>query len=418
VWLAGMLLNLNSGSLCPGFVYLLTYELIPEVNEAQRKRTSLYAGLITVFIPLLVKSSIVLMSDALALMFASWSMWQAVKYANKYKLRHLIFSAITLAFAVMTRYGYALLALPVLIFIIYSSFKYKFKTVTLIRDLIISSAAGIIIFAPQLYYIFEKGIPNFHTEGGVGIWPAMWSPLNFFRKDFTTFDGTMHYKIWNVFYNLSPVFHPFYLSIFGITFFAGIYLLLKKKKYKMIVLLLSWFLVYYLFLSGGAYQALRFLISFMPVMIIVSAYGFAELKIKEIYKNVFFYFGLLAFISFIFYHMSTFTVQKNKEFEVVNWVNTNIPDSSKVFAFDVTLAVNHYSKVNADEFFNNSQEELKNKIDSSATDIYFILPVEVIKTQWKGQSVEKKYDFIMNNYPVQQAGSVNKFTIIRIQKNK
>lgn len=418
VWLAGLLVSLNSGSLCAGFVYLLTFELFPETNEEQRKKISLYAGLIAAFIPLLVKSSIVLMSDSLAIMFASWSMWQAVKYTNEFKLKYLIFASITLSLAVITRYGYALLAVPIIIFVIYTSIKKKNNACFLIRDIVISSVSGIIIFIPQLYYIFQNGIPNFHTEGGVGIWPAMWSPLNFFRSNFTTFDGTMHYRMWNALYNLSPVFHPFYLSVFGFSFLAGAYLLLKKKKYKVIVFSLSWFLVYYLFFSGGAYQALRFLISFMPVMIIVSAYGLAEFNIKDYYKKLFLYFGLAVFTAFIFYHMSVFAVQKNREFEVVNWVNANIPDSSKVFSFDVTLAINHYTKIKADEFFNNKEDELKNKIDSSVHDVYFILPAENIKTQWKGLPMEKKYDFIMKNYPLQKIDTVNKFTIYKLQKNK
>ena len=417
VWLAGLLVSLNSGSLCAGFVFLITYELFSGIIEEQRKKISLYAGLITVFIPLLVKSSLVLMSDALALMFASWSMWQLVKYVNEFNLKHLIFAAVTLSIAVMTRYGYALLVIPVLIYIIYISVKNKVKAGILIRDLVIGSVIGIIIFIPQLYYIFQYGIPGLQHGVGVGIWPGG-SFLNFFRKDFTTFDGTIHYRMWNALYNLSPAFHPFYLSVFGFAFLAGAYLLLKRKKNKIIIFSLSWFLVYYLYFSGGSYQALRFLLSFMPAMVIVSAYGIAEIKLKDTYKNLFLYFGLVVFAVFMFYHMSAFTEQKNKEFEVINWVNKNIPEGSEVISFDITLAINHYTNIKADEFFNNKTEEIKNKIDSSANDVYFILPVKAIKTQWNGLPLEKKYDFIIQNYPLQKMNTVNNFTIFKLQKKK
>jgi 4-amino-4-deoxy-L-arabinose transferase-like glycosyltransferase len=417
VWLAGLFVSLNSGSLCAGFVYLLAYELFISFGEQQRKKIALYAGLITSFIPLLVKSSIVLMSDSLAIMFASWSIWQVVKYTNEFKLKHLIFAAITLSLSVMTRYGYALLVIPILIYIIYTAVKNKFYAGRLIRDMAISSVTGIIIFAPQLYYIFQNGIPALQHGGGVGIWPGG-SFLNFFRKDFTTFDGTIHYRMWNALYNFSPVFHPYYLSVFGFAFLAGIYLLLKKKNYKIIIFSFSWFIVYFLYFSGGSYQALRFLLSFMPVMVIISAYGLAEIKLKETYKKLFLYFGLIVFSAFMLYHMRVFTAQKNKELEVVNWVNKNIPESSKVFTFDVTLAINHYTKINADEFFNNKIEEIKTKIDTSLTDIYFILPIEIIKTQWKGLPLEKKYDFIIQDYPLKKMDTVNNFTIFKLQKKK
>lgn len=418
VWLAGLLVSLNSGSLCAGFIYLLTYELFNDFDEHKRKMISLYAGLISAFIPLLVKSSIVLMSDSLAIMFASWSIWLVVKYTNEHKRKYIIFAAAVLSITVMTRYGYVLLAVPSLIFIIYTSVKNKFRLNRSILDIVISSAIGIVIFIPQLYYISLQGIPNFHTEGGLGIWPAMWSPINFFRSDFTTFDGTMHYRMWNALYNLSPVFHPYYLAVFGFAFLGGAYLLLKKKYYKIIVFSLSWFLVYYLYFSGGSYQALRFLVSFMPAMIIVSAYGLAEFKIRETYKKFFLYFGIAVFFTFTIYHMSVFTVQKNNELKVVNWVNSNIPNGSKVFSFDITLALNHYTKINADEFFNNKENELKIKIDLSSNDVYFILPVEVIKTQWRGLPMEKKYDLINKNYHLKDIDRINKFTIFKLQKKK
>ena len=101
-----------------------------------------------------------------------------------------------------------------------------------------------------------------------------------------------------------------------------------------------------------------------------------------------------------------------------NWVNKNIPEGSEVISFDITLAINHYTNIKADEFFNNKTEEIKNKIDSSANDVYFILPVKAIKTQWNGLPLEKKYDFIIQNYPLQKMNTVNNFTIFKLQKKK
>ena len=413
---ASLLVSLNSGSLCAGFVYLLAFELASGMGENERKKISLYAGLITAFSPVLVKSSIVIMSDSLSLMFASWAMWQFVKYFNKQKTLHIISSSALLALAVMTRYGYVFLLVPMALYLIYKILKSGINKSRIIRDIFFAVFCGTIVFSPQLYYILYYGIPNFHSENGLGVWPTSWSILNFIRKDFTTFDGTMHYTLWNGLYNLSPVFHPMYLSAFGITFLIGLYYIIKRKAYAFLIFTLSWILVYYIYFSGSPFQALRFLMSFLPPMALVSAFGISEMKIKNKLKNILLYAGLSVMIIYGFYHMYTFNKQKNNELEVVNTVINYIPDSSTVFAFDVTMAVNHYTKLNAIELFNVKEDEIKNKIDSSGHDIYFILPVENIKSQWAGLPLEKKYDMIKSNYPLQTVTSANRFKILKVKR--
>ena len=416
--LAALLVSLNSGALCAGFVYLLAYEITKGINETARKNLSLYSGLITAFSPILVKSSIVIMSDSLGLMFAAWGMWQFVKYFNTGKLKNIISAFIVFSLAIMTRYAFALLAVPLIIYLIYYLTVQKPVRFKNIKDSLIAFVIGLIIFIPQLYYLFSYGVSYLQYEGEHGTWAAEWSFLNFFRKDFMTFDGTMHYKLWNGLYYLSPVFHPMYLLIFGIPFLTGLYLLIKRKQKSILVLLFGWIAVYYFYLSGNPFQSLRYTMSFLPAMAIVSAYGLAEIKIKGLYKNIFLYAGLILFVVYGVHHINGFANQKNTELEIVNKVSTVIPDGSTVFAFDITLAINHNTKLRADEFFNNTEEELKNKINTSKNDIYLILPVENIKSQWKGLPLEKKYEFIKSNYPLQTVTAIDKFTIFRIPLNK
>ncbi len=414
--LSALLVSLNSGSLCAGFVYLLAYELVKEFDETERKNISIYAGLITVFSPILVKQSIVIMSDSLALMFASWALWQFVKYFNEGRLKNIISAFILFSFAVMTRYAFILLTVPVIIYLIYNLTVQKPVRTKYVKHILIAFITGAIIFIPQLYYLFSYGISYFQYEGEHGTWATGWSPLNFFKNDFTTFDGTMHYRLWNGLYNLSPIFHPMYLLIFGIPFLTGLYLLFKRKKKNILILLLAWISVYYLYLSGNPFQSLRYTMSFLPAMAIISAYGLVGVKFRNSFKNLFLYAGLFLFVIYGFYHTTIFAEQKNTELEIINEISSVIPEGSTVFAFDITLAVNHYTKLRADEFFNNTEEELRNKIDTSVNDIYFILPLEVIKTQWADLPLEKKHDMIKSNYPLQTVTVANRFTILKIKK--
>ena len=354
------------------------------------------------------------MSDSLGLMFAAWGMWQFVKYFNAGKLKNVISAFIMFSLAVMTRYAFTLLAVPVLAYLIYNIAVQKSLRLKFIKDTLFALVIGLIVFTPQLYYLFTHGVSYFQYDGSHGTWATGWSILNYFQKDFMTFDGTMHYKLWNGLYYLSPIFHPMYLLIFGITFLTGLYFLIKKKQKSILVLLLVWIAVYYFYLSGNPFQSLRYTMSFLPAMAIVSAYGLVEIKIKSHYKNIFLYTGLALSIVYGVYHISVFAKQKNIELEVVNKVSEFVPVGSTVFAFDITMAVNHYTDIKADEFFNNSEEDIKDKTSSSANDIFFILPIDVIKTQWKDLPLEKKYNFIKSNYPLQTVTTADKFTILRV----
>jgi len=414
--IAGLLVSLNSGSLVPGFTYLLAYELFTGSPEKDRQKISLYAGLIAAFTPILFKSSIVIMSDSLGLMFAVWSLWLAVKYYNKAKPYHLILSSVLLAFAVMTRYVYAILTLIFLILVLIRLIKNKAGLSKFVRDAVTAFAAGLIAFSLQLYYILNFGIPYMQHGDNSGMWTLHWDMMNFLRSSFTTLDGTFDYRFVNGIFYSSPVFHPMYLSLFGIAFLSGLYFLIRHKNKPTLLICLSWILFFYLYLSGNPFQSLRFTMSYLPAMVIVSAAGIGYFKMRATYKNLLLSAGLIVLLLYNVYHMSGFMEQKQKELDVVNWIGNNIPESSAVIAFDITLAVSHYTKIKADELFNLKKNELINKIDIASNDIYLVLPVEKIKSQWKGQPLEQNCTLLETKYKLTTIAHINDFTIFKLTK--
>ena len=68
------------------------------------------------------------------------------------------------------------------------------------------------------------------------------------------------------------------------------------------------------------------------------------------------------------------------------------------------------------EFFNYNESKLTQEIDSARGDVYFILPAEVINTQWSTRPLKGIFDFVMTEYRPVELGKVDIYTIYRIDK--
>ncbi|MGH2576046.1 MAG: ArnT family glycosyltransferase, partial [Ignavibacteria bacterium] len=169
IGLAALLVSLNAGALCSGAVYLVSYELLQGIySEEERKKASLYSGIILCFSPILVKSSIVIMSDALGLLFAVCGVFYFVKYTNRQKLFYIAASFAFISVSIMTRYAYLIIIIPLAVYLVYLKFSKAERFELKLNHLLISVFIGVLIFSPQLYYILNYGVPNLQYEGEIG----------------------------------------------------------------------------------------------------------------------------------------------------------------------------------------------------------------------------------------------------------
>lgn len=432
VELAGLLVSLNAGALVPGVIFLLTYEVVRipplrgdravSVFLPEEFRTPLYAGLIACFSGVLVKSSIVIMSDALGLLWICLSMLFFVRY---YKLRQtiqIVLSFIFLALAVMTRYAYVVMLIPLGMYLVYALISRNSNAIVLPRkkmakQLVFAVFAGVIIFLPQLHYILKYGVAYLHSEPGTQSWVMSWSPENLFLKDFSLREGIMHYRLWNGLFYLLPIVHPLYLSMFGFAFLYGAFTLVKKKDFLILCFCVVWVLPFYLHLAGTPFQSLRYTMSFIPALIIISSIGAGAISNRRL-RNIFLFIALAAMISYDVYHLKIFAGQKEKELEVVRWVDNNVSLDSKLFAFQITAAINHYSKIKAKEFYVADSVGLNQEIENSLGDVYFILPEEQLNTQWKGLPVERNFEFVKSKYKPVVITDLGSFRVFKIWAKK
>ncbi len=411
--LAALLVSIFSSSLCAGVVYLIALRLFE--NEPAKSPIAFASGLLMCFSGAIVKPGLTIMSDALGLLFLCSSVYFVLKYCSEKKLSAIIYAFIFLSLGTMTRYADALIALVIVGVLFYDFFKSQMKSSD-IKKITIAGLIGLIIFLPQLYYIFKYGIAYLQPTGETRVWATGWSPINYFKKDFITLDGTQHYKFPNGLYFISPIVHPLYLSVFGITFFSGLYFLVRKKLFVPLIILVSWIAVYYFYLAGNPFQSLRYTQSFFPALAIISAFGLYSFKFNCKIKKVFLCIGLFLMIGYGTVHFSGFVSQKNDDLKIAVWIDNNISNSSLVFSFEVTGTLNNYSKRKIEEFYLYDGSKLKEKIDSSSVEIYFVLPVEKLRTQWKSLPIEKTFDYLSANFKVTEVSKINHYTIFKLVK--
>jgi len=299
------------------------------------------------------------------------------------------------------------------LFSIYKNGKIK---VTINLDLIYAVITGFIIFLPQLLYIIKYGIPYFRYKGETPTWASSWNPLNIFRSDFFTVEGSLHYRLINGLFYMSPAFQPLLLSIFGLTFISGLYKSIKNLNRTLLIFLVIWIAVYIIYLSGSPYQSIRYTLCFFPAIIILSVYGLAEMNIKRFYKSVYVISGLILLSAYSFYDFSKFAERKNKEMECVAWVKDHVPAGSDLFTFEVTGAVKYYTGLDAKEYHSYYYSDIKLLTDTTKEKTYLLLPVVRINTQWKGLPIERSFDSLKNYLNPISLGKVNDYEGFLISK--
>jgi 4-amino-4-deoxy-L-arabinose transferase-like glycosyltransferase len=139
-----------------------------------------------------------------------------------------------------------------------------------------------VVLLPQVAYYLT------HAAGsGYSAFVGDWNIANIFSNRVTSADGTAIYDYPMIaFYLLGPpasssagFLSPFYLPALGL----GAWTLFRERRWPVIALLASWWLIPILIFSGTPYQSHRFVLTYLPALAIVGGIGIAT-GLEAIYK--------------------------------------------------------------------------------------------------------------------------------------
>ena len=330
--------------------------------------------------PFLLKMSVIIMSDVLALSFISISFYYFFK--SYYKKTSLAPIFIFATCALMTRYASLFITFPIIIYSLYLIIKEK-KYIQFSIGFLISLIALVPFLIFQWGSLFKASTNSFLTA---------WSISHFFKSSFTTSDGTTSYKFPNLIYALYIFFHPGFIFIGSLLSF----LTLKKRNNLFSFhqkVLLSSSVIYILFLAGIPFQNPRILGLVFPLVLITLFPAFTKLTEFKRFKK---HFKLIGII-FIILQLTLFTLtfklifaRTVTEKELVKMIQPY--EGNTLYSFDVDLAMKGRG---LDFKFKNMYLTLYKNLQKNDL---ILFDSERYNSQWKGKNPMLNWEFIKDNY--------------------
>ncbi len=339
-----------------------------------------YVLLFATFCPFLLKMGILVMSDALALVFVVLSFYFFFKSYQKNTSLAPIFIFATCA--LMTRYASLFITFPIITYALYLIWKRKKFT-----QFIIASIVSMLVSIPFL--TFQWGAL---FEATSNPFLKVWSVGNYFKMSFTTGDGTTSYTFPNLIYTLYVFFHP------GFIFLGSVLSVIALKNYKSLFsfhqkILLTCSGLYILFLAGIPFQNPRILGLVFPLILIFLFPSFVKLMQLKRIKRFYIPIGIACVVlQLVFFTMTFKRIYERTivEKELATMIKTY--EGNTLYSFDVDLAMQGRG-LNF-EYKNMFLERYEN---FQVNDLILFDPARY-EVQWKDKTPMQNWEFIDQNY--------------------
>lgn len=411
------IINLLLGAALTPLVYLIVLQL------GRNRFATVTAALVITFCGQALQSSMVIMSDIPALFWGTLSVAFLVDHLNAFKSGRrsshwLVLAAITLTFAILTRWLYLILSVPFSLALLIA-WRGHIPWRAIIAALLISS----LVYLPQFLFSRTNPAPTLNHE-----WVEGWSPANFFSSSFTNPDGHFDYEKSNVIYYAQPGYDAYYLSpLFTPFILIGLWTLYKTSRWQMI-LISGWGLLPYLFLDGIPYQNIRFPLIVAPAVALLVGIGL-ETSLSYLGQYPTRYLSrrivpvVVIFIVIIgLAHMglratgviSTFIANQQRDKLAARWAGAYIPADATVYTFGLTLTLKHYTALNVYELYYETPDTLAEKWQQGQAD-YLLINVWNIENQWAGRDPQADYHWLRNQRGLIRLGKYDNYTLYKIR---
>jgi hypothetical protein len=391
-------INILFGTLIPGLIFILGKQLDLSFWGA------LTAALVTLTSGQLTLSSLVLMSDIAALFWILLSCIFLLKYLKTKHIVAGIGSSSAIALAGVTRWLSLIVIIP-----------WGILAWRQCRDLIKISLMAIpvvVLCGIQIWLSQNDQFPSFghHFLGN-------WRISNFWSSSLSGLEGVTIHRFPNFIFYTKAFSDSFFISpIFGILALFGVHHLVKSSKKDVLILLAFWWLSTYLFLCGLPVQNPRYCIPLIPVIALVIGFGFDFFSAKA--KNIGAALALLILIT-LFLNTKTNHGQivrmlgvYNQDKEIAQEVYDSIGDGATLYAFGLTLTIQHYyPQIDTHELFFESPETMSNLRGGQN---YLVMNPEIIDSQWKNTQIGETVGWLKANYQTKIVARYGSYSLFKI----
>jgi Dolichyl-phosphate-mannose-protein mannosyltransferase len=436
------------GAAIAPLVYWLAIQVeSPGVRRAAIRRAAVAAGLCAALGGMLLQSSIVIMSDAAGLFWATLSAsvllrWgQTTRTTRSYWLL-LIAGIAALALAAVTRWIYGGLLIPFAAFIVVVARRQYVAgrsvdsasrggasraaiVPVVVAGLVFSSIVG-----PQLYVSEVNGAPALGHA-----WVVNWSPVNALHTSFDTPDGHADYRVPPLIFFAAPLFHPLFLCpLLTVCVFIGAWQLRRSPA---LVLLGGWAATLYLYLIGIPFENLRFGLAFFTPVAVLAGIGVFSVPIPG---------RLLAAVSawrsrrgataatdgatampqWLLLALSLalaapFTLRAlvrlhsshASEIAAVRFVQSRVPADATVVTFDLSMSLEYRTRLKIVDLYAQTPALLRQSACGKSISYLYVEQAK-LESQWTGRSPAENFHWLQDHADLQDAGQYGDWRLYRI----
>lgn len=417
------------GALVAPFAFALTYEAAP---RPYKTFAAIVAGLICAVAGQLVQSSVVIMADAPALMFATLGAWLLLRYARTRHLITLCVAALAVGFAVWIRWQNLIFAAAwVAAFLLIElapnpNAETKTPLKLEIFHVVLALALIGLVLSPQIFVRFASDAPLAGQS-----WLEGWGIRNAFARSFDNVDGHFDYALPVAVFTAQVFAHPAYLFALFLPFLLiGVALVKPSRSTRrplsqetskvlqlaLITLLLGWTLAMFLFLAGIPYENFRFMLGLFTPLGVFSGLGAGWLWNRWRASRL--RFALVGWIAVALLVMLLWEPRvlapvldiKAQELAQAQWLQQNIPNDGVLWTLGLDGPLQTYTFLHTAELWGKSADDLR-----ATAPAYLFVDVSNLETQWRDKSPGLLFTQLHDSGHLYSIATYGTFTLFRIE---
>jgi hypothetical protein len=430
--LAGQVVSLVAGGLVAVFTALLGAEVwranqtpgSDATTSREVTAVTFLAGLLTGLAGQLWQSSVVVMADTTGLAMASAGAWALVRYSRQKQARWLILAAAALSWAVVTRWAYALVAIPCAMYAAVALARQD-RRKTILHVIGASILVGLVlapVLIPVLLGLLAGGSSTAPFAADLQVYT--WSPVNAGRREFVTADGVLRYALPNgLYYALAPA-RPFLLTpLLAWLILPGLWSVARRPRAASL-LIVGWAGIIFAFHAGAPWQNFRFTLALLPPLAILAAIGAVAIdrRVRHLVPRL----GravlpIIVAIGACWMVVSGtslvrgFVERKDADLSTVQWLRAQLPPDAILLTFGFTLTARHYTDLETVDLSETDPVSIS-QLAAENRPIYVLLDVTNVETQWPGQLPSTNYHWLRDGAGLDSVGQSQTYTLFRARR--
>lgn len=423
---AGQFVSLGAGLLVPIFTALLAREVWSETNEGWG--LPVLAGALAALVGQLWQSSLVVMADTAGLAAASAGVWALARYGRRTGGGWLILAAALMAYAVLTRWAYALVAIVCVAYVLWLLLRRPFRVKW--RHAALAAAAVSLVLAPVWLPALQGAMDPASQQpafaGNLSVYS--WHPLNALRRQFITADGLLSYRTANgLWYTLAPANRYYFTPLLAWFLLPGCWAALHRRAAAPIFLLLGWAAAIFVFHAGAPWQNFRFNLAHLPPLAILVAIGVQTVAgwLRRVFpagspRRVASGVLVLVVVAGMAWMAiggraltNSFIDRKAADLATVAWVEHQTEPNAHLLTFNLTSTFRHYSRLETHELYGLEPGKLAALVDNGEA-VYLLIDVAEVEGQWQGRSPSLNYHWLREQAGLDEMGRERTYTLFRV----